>query len=270
MDDNSTKCAAFLSNKAIVALKTDTLPSSSTLSWSLSNDFPPYVLSYPTVGCGIVDDIRPGQQVGKEEQRRQYVASCLRGGTVYLLPATSTYQDTGKANTTRILVFPFPHELDLDLDARFLQGFTAGMLQGAKRGDGKIVREPVLVYAWPGGYFDIFSCTLTEPNFDITPQTTSTDADCAGLTDEMLLLQSLVDNGALRLLQTLLEGLNPNDPLLEQSLWSKAKAEYDTAAQDWTTELLMSDSYVSLRHLLLQLSEVSDDWDIVEGTETGT
>lgn len=260
LDEDGTKCAAFLGNKAIVTLG---LNSPTSSAWSISSDCHALLLSYPTVGCGAVRFTCSGSDPN------QYVAYCLRGGTVYLI-LTAHQQGNGVDEETNrniglptVYVYPFPHELDLDLDARFLQGFTAGMLRVASRERRDEVREPVLVCAWPGGYFDISSCSLTRPISESladqqVAMTTNTNVESS---DQTRLLQELLENGSVHLLEQLLEALGSDDPLLQEAIWHKAFVEYTARPlhQDWTLDLLLSDDFESLRTVLLELSQVVND-----------
>ena len=201
------------------------------------------LLSYPAIGSGhvlLADD---------ENDKNSCLAVCLRGGTCYLIPVSIADSNN---NEHSIVAIPFPHDIEMDLSDVYVQAFTAGNLTM----DG--IDRPVLIYAWPGGVMDIYSCGLVADSKVSLPKPDEIFVSRA----QKRCLRDLIDGQAISLVTQILEESRDNNPLLQTSEWKELLEEYKAGriplGQDIPLESLLSKEYQSLRNVLLSLALVKE------------
>jgi hypothetical protein len=205
--------------------------------WGVAQDPHQLLLSYPAIGCGIV-----------EQDGHEYLACCLRGGTCFLIPTTDS-DDDGETNN-EILGISYPHDVDADITNTYVQGFTAGMLSV----DDGASSLSVLVYAWPGGVVDIYACGLVYPSI---PQHVE-QKDPIDTAERQVLEELMNSDGSLSMVLRFFEKMeeDPDHRLCQDERWQEAKKEYKASARSspLTLEDLRSKDFSSLRTLLLSLA----------------
>jgi len=196
--DMRASCAVALADGTLGIIHAQTFEDGD-VSWGIERDEDQLFLSYPCVGMG---QIQMREQKDGKDALQDYVVFCLRGATTYLLPLTSVPIEASVGITdaeldpsprpcpTRVIFFP--NDIDADPSAiHRVQGFTAGNLSWGQglptEGTTPSFQIPVMVYAWPGGLIDIYSCQLQK----LTPVPTS-------------VLKSLVENGSAKILYDIL------------------------------------------------------------------
>lgn len=202
------------------------------------------LLSYPCIGLGkveMINDIRSNQK--NHPVNEEYAVCCLRGATAYLIPLNGNTCEDQQPMSTSLRVICYPHDIDSTTSqVQQVQGFTAGNLIHPS-----YKSTPVLIYAWPGGIIDVYSCGLRKK------------AACP-----RSVLQSLLDNGSAEMLQALLLSFDARDDLHERGLtWQLAFDEITNLAAGkitehpppLTMEELCSGRLTSFRRLLLELAE---------------
>jgi hypothetical protein len=145
-----------------------------------------FLLSYPAIGSGLLQLSNDDFECSGTEC---YVAYCLRGGTCYLIP--TNHEKSSKS----ITIINFPQDIASDLSDVYIQSFTAGNLCM----NGQLL--PVLLFAWPNGVVDIYSCELLHPK----PNLEKTAKDLANplmnySRRDRNALQDMIDNGTVELL----------------------------------------------------------------------
>jgi hypothetical protein len=210
------------------------------------------LLSYPAIGNGQLDIIEDDGQILK------YVATCLRGGTCYLIPVS------GKSNTNdSIATIPFPHDIELDLSDIYVQAFTAGNIMF----NGNVL--PILVYVWPRGVVDVYACGLFYSNPNIGDESlTINDAhdDALVSREERRALQDLIDNDSLLLLSNILIELRDDSqhPLLQMNEWQQFLEETKTGqllpvqVDKIDFDSMCSSQYQNFRRILLSLARAKE------------
>ena len=195
----------------------------SSLQWGVSNESDQVVLSYPAIGLATVS-LSTGR----------YLACCLRGGTVYLVPESDS-------NTVKPVLVILGHvDVGKEPSTHYLQGFTAGnvLVNGVKTAVSKNQNLAVLIYSSAGGVLKVNSCELLAQ------------------TEQDSILLELVHNGTAQLLRELLCSVDDDDGLLRSSdVWRRARRELIQAKDDaLTAEMLNSLSFVHTRQVLIQLA----------------
>lgn len=211
------------------------------------------LLSYPSIGNGQVDITDNDGTVS------QYVATCLRGGTCYLIP-TSTNRSK---RIQSLITIPFPHDIETDLSDIYIQAFTAGNITLNRR------VLPILIYAWPRGIVDVYVCDLFHPknsNGDDSSMVNNGSYNDGSLVprEERKVLQELIDNGSLLILSNVLNELRADSrhPLLKKVEWQKLLREVSEMSQSSLPikvdkidfDSICSPKYESLRRVLLSLA----------------
>jgi len=209
------------------------------------------LLSYPAVGNGQINII--GDESGKPSS---FLAACLRGGTCYLIPIST--KKNNKNNS--IATIPFPHDIEKDLSDIYVQAFTAGNLVV----DG--IDLPILIYAWPGGVIDVYSCGLMGSK---APDTRDGSKEIIAEDDpndisraERRCLRDSIDNESISLIAKIVNELRENsqNPLLQMEEWQQLLTEISSGTalpaseEDITLDSLCSIEYQSLRRILLSLA----------------
>lgn len=205
------------STRTIVALADGTVAlveaefRSGCLSWGLLRSFDQLVFSFPVVGVGGVSY----QYNNGEGCCSNSVACCLRGGTTYLIPIRD---DASQRESHNILVFPLPHDVDLDSYTRQLQGFTSGnILLTRYSPDVSNQSEDlfsILVYVWPGGLIDVYNCGLVMKRYP-KPR----------ILNDIVFLRELDANGSLIILQIFLESADTENLKTRGAHWMLARDE---------------------------------------------
>jgi hypothetical protein len=103
-----------------------------------------------------------------------------------------------------VLALSIPHDIDDDVSIRYVQGFLASSLTLEPRNDNNSI--PILIYVWPGGVIDVYSCGLLHHVHNST---------------EEQLHQELITNGSADALRDLLTTSDED----EHSDWMAAKEE---------------------------------------------
>eukprot|EP00536_Pseudo-nitzschia_multiseries_P000447 jgi/Psemu1/321607/estExt_fgenesh1_pg.C_60007 len=208
------------------------------------------LLSYPAIGSGQLD------AKDANGNSSTYLVACLRGGTCYMIPAAGD-------NHHSIATIPFPHDMELDFSDVYVQSFTAGNLVVDR------VLLPVLIYAWPGGIVDVYSCGLIAPSKPSERQESTkleNDSDTMLMRAEKRTLRDLIDNDSLVLLSKIVDELRADSrhPLLQQKEWQEFLAEakrgnaLHNTIETLSLDTLCSTQYESLHRVLLSLALVSE------------
>lgn len=211
------------------------------------------LLSYPAIGKGQIDIAENNGSFST------YLATCLRGGTCYLIPTSPTNDD----NASSIPTIPFPHDIESDLSDIYVQSFTAGNLVV----DDKKVPLPVLVYAWPGGVIDVYACGLEDlkvPNNTEAPSEIIDDdtQDVFVSRMERRCLRDLIDNESLLLFSQIIDEMREDsrNPVKEEwqgfLMETKNGKMLSVPVEDITLDSLCSARYQNLRRVLLSLALV--------------
>ena len=210
------------------------------------------LLSYPAIGNGKLEIIKD------DGKTLNYVATCLRGGTCYLIPTS----ERSKTNDS-IATIPFPHDIESDLSDIYIQAFTAGNIMF----NGKVL--PILVYVWPRGVVDVYACGLFHSNPNIGDELlTINDAhdDAQVSREERRALQDLIDNDSLLLLSNILNELRDDSqhPLLQMNEWQQFLEETETGqllpvqVDKINFDSMCSSQYQNLRRILLSLARAKE------------
>lgn len=221
------------------------------LSWGVSSATDQCVLSYPTIGLGHV--YLPLAKESPTSERVPHIACCLRGGTVYLVPiTTSSSSDAARP----IYTLSYPHEVDRDAHFQQLHGFTACALQPRsitkKSGDSTAGGETegsltntFLFFAWPGGIIDVYLCGLT-------------DRQTKESVEKSTLLEKLWSNGTVQMLSdSLLHQSNDCPPegfSIELTQWQNALTDISKRGAPASFDELKTEGFQSLRSLILTLA----------------
>jgi len=170
-----------------------------------------------------------------------------------LIP-TSEESDEHNSITT----ISFAHDIESDFSDIYIQAFTAGNLMVDK---GIL---PVLVYAWPGGIVDVYSCGLVPSKLTERNKLTKVDKINANLLvrAERRALQDLVENDSLLLLSKILDELRTGSrhPLLQTKEWkdfleeTKHGKATPMSVENVAFDALCSIEYQSLHLILLSLA----------------
>jgi hypothetical protein len=210
-----------------VALSDGTLAFVSTVddsAWGIANDWCQLLLSYPAVGCGMV-----------EYKGVNHWACCLRGGTCYLIPTNG--------NDSDITLISYPLDIETDIPSPYVQGFTAGALAVNDEAP-----SPVLVYAWAGGVIDVFGCDLVYPRIQQSPE--------EGLGQRAT--KEMRENGCLDMVEQLIRRMteNPNHELFQDRDWREAHSECAElmSTEPITIEEIQSKPFEPLKRLILSLA----------------
>jgi hypothetical protein len=252
-------CGVALSDGTVAVLSSSSAEGddSCCCGWGVAQDSHQLLLSYPVIGCGIVE----------QDNGHDYLACCLRGGTCFLIPITASNDsnddnDSNDGETNNeILGISYPHDVDADITSAYVQGFTAGMLSVDDDGASSLLS--VLVYAWPGGVVDIYACGLVYPS--IPQHVVEQQNDPIDHTAERQVLEELLMNSnesslsmVLRLFEKMEE--DPDHRLCQDEQWQEAKKEYYKASASARSspptleDLSSSKDFSSLRTLLLSLA----------------
>lgn len=192
--------------------------------WGVQNDCDQVTLSYPAVGLAHV-----------HLPMGDYIACCLRGGTVYLVPDSKDVEPI-----TAILG---PADAEEEDSTHYLQGFTAGNVRvdGIERSTCE-TELAVLLFSSAGGVLKVYSCALLAQS------------------EEDSILNELVENGTFRFFRDLVGSLEDDDPLLGSGEWNKARDEMKKVrGKELTAETLRSPSMVYTRQVLMELSKKGND-----------
>ena len=198
------------------------------------------LLSYPAIGNGQINT------VDKNGVPLICLATCLRGGTCYLIPISNETKEP-------IVAIPFSHDIESDLSDIYVQAFTAGNLLV----DG--VDLPVLVYAWPSGVIDVYSCGLMDSKtLEIDGNIESDFVSRA----ERRCLRDMIDNDSISVVAKILRESRDKtqNPLLQTEEWDQLFKEFEggkiltSLEEDITLEALCSKEFQSLRRVLLSLA----------------
>eukprot|EP00977_Amphora_coffeiformis_P007239 scaffold1569_cov171-Amphora_coffeaeformis.AAC.25 len=204
---------------------------SARLEWGINPNGGQFLLSFPSVGRGVVTI--DGQA---------FAACALRGGTVYLFPL-STESSSTSANDGEIRSMHYPDDISRDSSVQQLQHFVAADVELPAIGEGTS-SLPLLFFCWPGGITDVY-CAHLLPSVD-------------GSFEE---LAPLFENGSVDDLYRLLRCLQSNDPdrLLADPLWKRALDEILATPNEnkLTTKDFESIRYVSFQRLLRQLGDLN-------------
>ena len=203
------------------------------------------LLSFPAIGSGQLN------MIDENGEFSNYLVACLRGGTCYLIP---TSEASDKNNS--IATISFAHDIESDFSDVYVQAFTAGNLMVDK---GIL---PVLIYAWPGGIVDVYSCGLVPSKATETNELTKVNKTDGNLVvrAERRALQDLIENDSLLLLSKILDELRTDSrhPLLQTKEWEdfleETKHSKVTSVENIAIDALCSIKYQSLHRILLSLA----------------
>lgn len=115
-----------------------------------------------------------------QARQQRYVACCLRGGTIYLVPVSepgAATASTRAVGNNEITVYTLPLDPDGG-DVRSVQNFTAGMARVTSWKDQSVkeksnlvdnlsdcTMKSVAVVGWPGGSLDVYDTTPERTRF---------------------------------------------------------------------------------------------------------
>ena len=215
-----------------VAFLDATSSESNELVWGVAPKGGQFLLSFPSVGRGVVTI-----------EGQVFAACSLRGGTVYLFPL-STVSSSTSPNEEGIRSIHYPDDISRDSTVQQLQDFVAADVE-LRAIDEAPSFFPLLFFCWPGGITDVY-CAHLLPSSD-------------ELYEDLALL---IKNGSVDKLCRLLRCLSSNDPdkLFANPLWSRARDEI-LAATTTTTETSLalkdfeSHRFVAFQRLLRQLGD---------------
>ena len=243
------QCGVSLSDGTVAILSSDTEFGLSSSSWGIVKDAHQLILSYPAIGCGRIHQKQhytnaDGQDEDETNNRKEYIACCLRGGTCFLIPVVD-----GDAHHD-IAAIPYLHDVDADWTSVYIQGFTAGDLD-VKTINGRR-SLPVMVYALAGGTLDVYTCGLIHP---LTPDVEKAVDDA----ENRECLTDLLQGGALSMVSDLLERMNgdENDPLWADPLWKATHKAFQSSKvlpAAMTIDQIQSPTFESFKNLLLTLA----------------
>lgn len=224
---------------------TDESRDSEEVVWGVSPQNGQFLLSFPSVGRGVVTI-----------KGKQFVACALRGGTVYLFPlCTESSATTDAPHDEEILSTHYPDDISRDSSVQQLQDFVAADVELSVMGDTQPGSFPLLFFCWPGGIVDVYCAHLL-------PSSDETYEDFA----------PLMENGAVdelcRLLRDLSSSSDP-DNLLSDPLWSKSRDEIQAAVKTNETSMTLQDigsrQFLSFRRLLRQLADPDKPTPVTSG-----
>jgi hypothetical protein len=216
----------------------------------IAEDIHQILLSHPAVGCGR---IYLPFGIDNREKRLSYVACCVRSGTCYLIPTTTT---TDLKHPLDVAVVPFPHDISSDLDEIYIQAFSAGnlMVNGQP--------TPVMLYAWPDGVVDVYACGLVSPDFTASLELIDSNVVCDKEDDfvprvEKKALEEMIDNGTVEILSAILKEMREgfDHPILQGEEWDEVwMGRSELCSKSWTVEMLCSPEFRHVRRLLLSMA----------------
>lgn len=218
-------CAAGLADGMVTVLDAGISADGGQLAWGVSMATDQLCLAFPCIGIGCVDIA-----VHDGDEAIPYVACCLRGSTTYVIPVYGS-NETSPADSP-LLTLSIPHDLDDDSSLRHLQGFAAMNLGGTREHSRN--RTPILVYVWPGGVVDIYSCGLLQN----------------AISSSDLQLRELLYNGSADLLRYLLLSSSEH----ESSDWNAARTEVQVLGENVpiTIDDLRSQRFTVFRSVLMR------------------
>ena len=233
--DCNVCCAVSLSDGTAMLVSAELNASDDTLSWGIARNQDQMLLSYPAFGAGTVQLSQSAKKPGPETWPVScpYAVFCLSGSTTYLAPIGSSSQDL---RTTF-----YPHEVDSDSPVENVQGFAAGNVTNREAQS-----NAVLVYGWPDGLLDIYSCQLLRKDF--CPRST---------------IVSLMERGTAELLRSLLfsemkQKQNEEDRRSTPVEWMRPYEELKAAGSlesEFTVDDICSQKLERFRALLLSFGQ---------------
>jgi len=209
-----------------------------SMSWGIAHDLNQVVFGVPCIGMGMLDEnevhgcddesLKKTATTNSAESSTKYIACCLRGGTVFLLPVCPPLSEENEFMQnvcSNVIMYDCPVDLSGDEDGllRFVQGFTIGYIQPFedfgtfqkrdleyKPAMSASKAKPLLLYTWAGGMIDVYECA------SLNESTRSTGS----------LGTELLKNGTMHLLVEQLLNMEEDDEcLLLDSLWKGAWTE---------------------------------------------
>jgi len=210
------------------------------------------LLSYPSIGLGKIE-MTQDRNHKASTRNENYLVCCLRGATAYLVPLGSSNTDPHLQLpcSTSLRVIYYPHDIDtVATPVQQVQGFTAGNLVHRHGIAGTATQQstPVLVYAWPGGLIDLYSCQLRKK--PACPRS---------------IYSTLIENGSAEMLRSLLFSFPTREELRENGpVWQAAFDEVSAHAKSsdieqdkpsLSLEEICSNRFAAFRTLLLELAE---------------
>mmetsp|Transcript_21338 Transcript_21338/g.45095 ORF Transcript_21338/g.45095 Transcript_21338/m.45095 type:complete len:272 (+) Transcript_21338:1770-2585(+) len=222
-------------------------------SWGVMEEDNQIMLFQRCIGVGTFDysNICPFKSRLDETVAKRYIACCLRGGTIYLIPVKEP--SASGHNDITMLAAPLEPDGDDDGVVRFAQNFTAGMAQVLSWTNQVLIdttkmignisdstKKSVAMVGWPGGNVDVY---------EVNP---------AQSRDTSILVGELVDSGVVtKLVERLLE-VDKSHPLITSELWRKVWHECDRVKNvDAILKGIKSTSrdFSAMRSMLLNLTQ---------------
>lgn len=200
-------------------------------SWGVTDENNQVLFCHKVVGLGT---IASGQE--------RYLACCLRGGTMYLLPVVE-----GRKSRTDIIMYATPVDSTDFGTVRYVHGFAAGLAQvkhwnNVKDDKSGYNTKCTAMVAWSGGKIDVYEFDTGESR------------------DDHLLLQQLAEKGTIsKIVEMMLTMEESQCPLqMPSALWKQAWEECKQAKEDAETivKSIVSqndDNFEGMRSLLLHL-----------------
>ena len=140
--------------------------------------------------------------------KKRYVACCLRGGTIYLVPVVE-----GTNPRKDILMYATPVDLADCGAVRYVQNFAAGMAQVTswQDNDNSSSMKCAALIGWSGGKVDVYEMKTEEPG-------------------DNMLLNKLAERGAMSKFVEMIMTMDENHNQLKSStLWKQAWDECSKA-----------------------------------------
>ena len=159
--------------------------------WGITDENNQIMLSQKCIGIGSIVS-------GND----RYIACCLRGGTIYLVPVVE-----GKDSRKEIVIYATPVD-SRDIGAiRYVHNFSAGLAQVKTENEtDKLSKKKVVaMIGWSGGKIDVYEL----PTFESKGN---------------LLLDKLAEKGNLSKIVELLRNIKPS-PVQKSALWNQAWSE---------------------------------------------
>lgn len=200
-------------------------------SWGVTDENNQVLFCHKVVGIGTIAN---GQE--------RYLACCLRGGTMYLLPVAENSK-----SRKDIIMYATPVDPTDFGTVRYVHGFAAGMAQvkpwnNIKDDKSGYNTKCTAMVAWSGGKMDVYELDTGESR------------------DDHLLLQKFAEKGTISKIVEMMLTMEEDHRHLQTSsaLWKQAWEECKQAKEDEGTivKSIMSqndDNFEGMRSLLLHL-----------------
>jgi len=162
------------------------------LCWGISSHKNKIKLPHPVCGMSLFDNDSEYNEdddsiVGNKKaclKHEHSIVSCLRGGTVIIIPVTPMDDNVQCSSTAanpkdQATIYKIPQDSDIEVETRYIQGFTAGYMKVAEwcTGDHEFEHSshyngmnktgrmlPLFFQASPSGVIDCYCCGLYSDN----------------------------------------------------------------------------------------------------------